>query len=127
MGYNSGMTARADDEVLAALDDLVDALKANSERNRIALERAEAIRAARRKGKTYSEIVSAESRPLIVDVLNENLDRLLTSGARFRRAEAKALHDEGVTMERIAGIFGVTRQRVSALLKSAKNGGRPRG
>lgn len=110
-----------DDEVLDALDDLVDALTANTERNRIALERAAAIREARHEGKRYSEIVSDESRPLIVDVLNQNLDRLLTSGARFRRAEAKALHDEGVTMERIAEIFGVTRQRVSALLKSAHN------
>lgn len=116
------MTAAANDEVLDALEDLVEALEANSERNRLALQRAAAIRAARREGKTYSEIVSDESRPLIVDVLNQNLDRLLTSGARFRRAEAKALHDEGVTMERIAEIFGVTRQRVSALLKSAQNG-----
>ena len=117
-----GMEPSTDDEVLAALEELVDALKANSERNRIALERAEAIRRAREAGRPYSEIVNDESRPLIVDVLNQNLERLVTSGARFRRAEAKALHDEGVTMERIAHIFGVTRQRVSALLKGAHSG-----
>jgi hypothetical protein len=123
MGYNRGVQERANDEVLDALDDLVDALTANSERNRIALERADAIRAARKAGRSYSEIVSDQARPLIVDVLNQNLDRLVTSGARFRRAEAKALHDEGVTMERIAEIFGVTRQRVSALLKTAQANG----
>lgn len=116
------MVHTANDEVLDALDDLLDALRENAERNRIALARAEAIRAARNDGKSYSEIVSDESRPLIVEVVNQNLDRLVTSGARFRRAEAKALHDEGVTMERIAEIFGVTRQRVSALLKSAQDG-----
>ena len=118
MGYNLRMSQSAD-EVLDALEELVETLKANNERIGVALDRAEAIRIARREGRSYKEIVSEESRPLIVDVLNENLDRLIRSGARFRRAEAKALHDEGVTMERIAEIFGVTRQRVSALLKSA--------
>lgn len=115
------MVHTSNDEVLDALDELLDALRENAERNRVALERAEAIRAARRDGKSYSEIVDDESRPLIVDVVNQNLDRLLTSGARFRRVEAKALHDEGLTMERIAEIFGVTRQRVSALLKSTQD------
>jgi hypothetical protein len=29
----------------------------------------------------------------------------------------KALHDEGLTMDRIAVLFGLTRQRISSLLK----------
>ena len=33
-------------------------------------------------------------------------------------AEARALHDEGLTMAEIAALFGVSRQRVSALLRS---------
>ncbi len=40
------------------------------------------------------------------------------SGAAWRRAEARALHQEGISMDRIAQLFGVTRQRVSALLNS---------
>ena len=126
MSYNLAVQKSADDEVLAALDELVETLQANGERIHVALERAEAIRAARREGRGYTEIVTDEARPLIVDVLNQNLDQLVTSGARFRRAEAKALHDEGLTMERIAEIFGVTRQRVSALLKSAQANGNAR-
>ena len=120
MSYKGSVQNSANDEVLAALDDLVDTLQANGERIEVALRRAEAIRAARRDGRNYTEIVTDEARPLIVEVLNQNLDELVTSGARFRRAEAKALYDEGLTMERIAEIFGVTRQRVSALLKSAQ-------
>lgn len=112
------------DEVLEALDELVAALQANSEGNRIALERAALIRRERMAGKRYTEMVSAQSSPLIVDVLNQNLERLLTAGGRFRRAEARALHDEGMTMERIAELFGVTRQRVSALLKTPPPSGR---
>jgi transcriptional regulator with XRE-family HTH domain len=40
-----------------------------------------------------------------------------TLGADVRRAEARALYEEGLTMEQIAEHFGVTRQRVSALLR----------
>jgi predicted transcriptional regulator len=34
-----------------------------------------------------------------------------------RRTEARTLHREGLTMDQIAQLFGVTRQRVSALLR----------
>jgi DNA-binding transcriptional regulator LsrR (DeoR family) len=37
-----------------------------------------------------------------------------------RRAEAQALYAEGMTMEQIADRFGVTRQRVSTLLRKAR-------
>ena len=47
----------------------------------------------------------------------DNLVALVDAGSRLRRAEARALHVEGMTMEQIADLFGVTRQRVSALLK----------
>jgi DNA-binding transcriptional regulator LsrR (DeoR family) len=38
-----------------------------------------------------------------------------------RRAEARALYAEGLTMDQIAERFGVTRQRVSALLRKARD------
>ncbi len=49
--------------------------------------------------------------------MTDALEVLLGSGSRWRREEARALHDEGVTMDRIAALFGVTRQRVSQLLR----------
>jgi transcriptional regulator len=42
---------------------------------------------------------------------------LETAGAEFRAAEALALRAEGLTIEAIADLFGVTRQRISALLE----------
>jgi HEAT repeat protein len=113
----TGMSA---DPVLDALDALVAAIEENSERNRRVLERAEFLRTQRASGKSWSELVSEESRPLIVEMIGDNLDRLFEAGSRFRRAEAKALHDDGLTMDRIAELFGVTRQRVSALLKATR-------
>lgn len=105
------------DEMLDALDALVRALQQNIEVNRKVIERAALITRRRQAGDGYIDIVTDAQSPLIVDMVNENLDRLARTGARVRRAEAKALHDEGMTMERIAALFGVTRQRVSALLR----------
>lgn len=66
--------------------------------------------------------MDSESRPLIVELVTAKLDRLFKAGNRIRRAEAAALHAEGLSMERIAATFGVTRQRVSQLLSERQNG-----
>jgi predicted XRE-type DNA-binding protein len=108
----------ADDDVLDALDALVDVLEENNRRNMRAIERAQTIRDLRTQGLSYTEIVTAEARPLIVEMATANLEALLRTGSRLRREQAAALHREGMTMDRIAELFGVTRQRVSALIRS---------
>lgn len=105
------------DEVLDALAAFVAVLESNRERTELAMEKARALRERRAEGMTYREIVSSEERPLIVELATNNIDALHDAGSRFRRAEAAALHREGLTMDRIAQLFGVTRQRVSALLR----------
>ena len=105
------------DEVLDALDQLVDAVRATSQANEDILKRAEQIRSQRADGRTWREVVANADAPLVVELVRRNLDALFDAGGRLRRAEAKALHDEGMTMEEIAKTFGVSRQRVSALLK----------
>ena len=105
------------DPVLAALEDLTEALRRNVEVGTQVLARIERLAAARAEGRSWTELVEHEERPLIVEQLSANLERLSSSGSRLRRAHAKALHDEGMTMEQVASFFGVTRQRVSALLR----------
>jgi len=90
----------------------------NAERARLMHERIAFIREERAKGRSYSEIVRAEDPPLIVQLVTESASALDTFGVRLRRLEATALYSEGLTMEHIAVLFGVTRQRVSTLLKS---------
>jgi DNA-directed RNA polymerase sigma subunit (sigma70/sigma32) len=106
-----------DDPVLAALENVIEALSLNVEVGQLAMERAERLIAEHDGGRPWSDVVPLEDKPLIVELLSENLERLSSAGSRLRRAQAKALHDEGMTMEQIASCFGVTRQRVSALLK----------
>ncbi len=111
-------TATAD-PVVVALRGLVDALEINIEVSRAAIARAHHIEELRDRGLPYTEIADATGRPLVVELITENLDRLRRTGATLRRAQAAALHDEGLTMDQIAELFGVTRQRISAILQSS--------
>ena len=114
------MRGAADDEVLDALDDVLAAMRINAVSEQQIVRRAAAIREARGHGLDYRSIVSREDGPLIVELLRENQERLVRAGSRFRRAEALALRREGLTLDQIAAAFGVTRQRVIALLEDAR-------
>jgi DNA-binding transcriptional regulator LsrR (DeoR family) len=59
-----------------------------------------------------------EQRPLLVQLLTQTTELLQTSGNRVRTTEARALYSEGMTMDQIAQLFGVSRQRVSTLLRN---------
>ncbi len=111
------------DEVLDAAAALEGVLDANAERNKAMRRRIREIRRLRQEGLSYREIVLSDrsgGSAKLVRLLSESAQALDVVGARMRRMEAKALHDEGVTMEQIAAAFGVTRQRVSALLSEAR-------
>lgn len=105
------------DPVLDALEAVQEAIEANILAGEAILRKIDEMQLARAEGRTWAEIVPEEGHPLVVELLAANFGRLSTAGSRLRRAQAKALHDEGMTMEQIARAFGVTRQRVSALLR----------
>jgi DNA-directed RNA polymerase sigma subunit (sigma70/sigma32) len=107
------------DPFLRALEDLETTIDEDIERHRAMKKRIRDIRRHRAAGRPYAEIVPAEKRPLIVQLLTESRLALDDVGGRVRRTEARVLHEEGMTMDRIAELFGVTRQRVSGLLREA--------
>jgi len=113
--------AVADDPFLDALVALEEVLADNARRETLIKRRIARLRRSRANGHPYTESVYSEDGPLIVQLLTENATALDTCGANVRRTEAQALHDEGLTMEQIAERFGVTRQRVSALLRAARD------
>jgi DNA-directed RNA polymerase sigma subunit (sigma70/sigma32) len=102
-----------------ALRDLESALDDNARRVALIKRRIAEIRRQRSAGRSYREIVEATRGDLTVQLITEATQSLDEAGARVRRTEALALHGEGMTMEEIAKKFGVTRQRVSALLRDA--------
>jgi Homeodomain-like domain-containing protein len=102
-----------------ALRDLDRTLEANARRMDQIKRRIAEIRRQRSAGRSYREIVEATEGDLSVQLITEATQALDEVGARVRRTEALALHREGMTMDEIAGKFGVTRQRISALLRDA--------
>jgi DNA-directed RNA polymerase specialized sigma24 family protein len=110
----------AEDAFLHALTELEEVLTENDRRATLIKKRMARIRRLRARGVRYADTVSNEDGPLIVHLLTESSTALDTCGASVRRAEAQALYAEGLTMDEIAKSFGVTRQRVSALLRRGR-------
>lgn len=103
--------------LLAAVDAMDIATVENIERMQEVRRRLDVIRRRCAEGASVSEIVGEEQPPRIVEMLSANMTTLETAGAELRAAQALALRADGLTIEAIAELFGVTRQRISALLK----------
>jgi hypothetical protein len=110
----------SEDPFLEALTALESTLADNQKRTALIKRRIAQLRRLRSHGAPYADIVSNSDGPLIVRLLTESSTALDVSGASVRRAEARALYAEGLTMDQIAERFGVTRQRVSALLRKTR-------
>lgn len=107
----------ADDPAVGALTALLGELDTCIASLEHARQRAERLLEHRRADRTWLEVVTVESRPLVVESISSVMASLATVGHAWRREQARALHDEDVSINRIAALFGVTRQRISALLR----------
>ncbi len=111
-----------DDEVLLALAAVTDVLAGCRLAVDLVARRAHALQTGRAAGETYATLlVSAES-PLVVDVMTDLIGQLTVANGRLRRAEARALHGERLSMEKISLLLGVSRQRVSVLIRHRDDG-----
>jgi DNA-directed RNA polymerase sigma subunit (sigma70/sigma32) len=68
---------------------------------------------------TYAQVLPLDKRVAMTEQISEAIKVLSRDGNKFRRLEARALYEEGLTMAQLAVIFGVSRQRVSTLLREA--------
>lgn len=111
------MTANPSKNLVDALRIIESAARDNAERSVEIEARARRMREQLIAGEGLVDLVQSEARPRMVELISSNMSALETAGARFRAAQALALRGEGLTIEAIAGLFGVTRQRISALLR----------
>jgi hypothetical protein len=102
---------------VAALDDVVEAFDETCEEKPDVEKQADAIRQHHGLGRPITELAGTPE-GAIVPNLSRLTNRLNNAITRLRRAQARAMRAEGTTTERIADVLGVTRQRVSALLRS---------
>jgi PAS domain S-box-containing protein len=107
-----------DEELFMALDAVVQVLERGRDRVDVVVARAAELRDGRARGLSYAELLTGARHPLVLDVLSELLDGLFDTGSRLRRAEARALYADSLSMEKIASLLRVSRQRVSAIINS---------
>jgi HEAT repeat protein len=107
----------AEDPAFRALTELVTVLDTCMTELSGARARAEKLLAERQNGRAWLDVVTAESRPLVVEQISSVMSSLASAGGAWRREQAHALASEQVSINRIAAMFGVTRQRISALLR----------
>jgi len=105
------------DPATAALESLVVELETCIDQLQHAHRRARHLLAERRQGRPWLDIVTSENRPLVVESISSVMASLASAGHAWRREQARALNGEDVSINRIAALFGVTRQRISALLR----------
>ncbi|MBB3085084.1 hypothetical protein [Geodermatophilus sabuli] len=110
-------TAETTDDAAEALSALLAVLDTCLVELTGARARAERLLDARRSGRAWLDIVTEERRPLVVEQISTVMAALSTAGGAWRREQAHALQSEQVSINRIAALFGVTRQRISALLR----------
>lgn len=116
--------APLEDVAAAALANLVTELDRCVDELVQARARAEKLLRERRAGRAWLDVVGDEPRPLVVERISTVLGSLSAAGHAWRREQAAALQAEHVSINRIAAMFGVTRQRISALLKENGPAGR---
>ncbi|GAC1442426.1 MAG: hypothetical protein NVSMB55_13120 [Mycobacteriales bacterium] len=102
----------------AALGQLAIELRRASAALQAAAGRAEALSSRRSAGQSWTGVMSQEPAPLLTESVLGTIDAVTLAAGRWRRANVRALHAEGLTMDRISELYGVSRQRVSALLQS---------
>jgi hypothetical protein len=115
----SAAASSSDDEVIEALDAVAETAEATASDARRVQSVVRTSRRQRAQGRSWGEIIANEERPRLVERLSRLLARVSGAGSKLRRAQARALRDEGMTIDQIAELFGVSRQRVSALLARA--------
>lgn len=116
----AGVRPAADgDPVLAALLDLADAADRITAIAVLIRQHVEGIRAGRELGASYREILAAAPQPLVGSVLTDAVSGFEAAGTRYRQIHGRALQREGMTLQQIAGLWGLTRQRISELLQTA--------
>jgi hypothetical protein len=107
----------ATDQVRAALEQVGAALARIESDTPEFLKRSNALARQRASGRSWRAITESEDCPRAADLLRDLMAELLHANSQYRRALARELRAEGATMERIADLLGVTRQRVAHVLK----------
>jgi hypothetical protein len=105
------------DGELATLDELATAVDANARDQRRLAGLIRRLRTARAAGASWQDLLTGEQRPGVLGLTAQILRGVSDASGTLRRQLAQGLRAEGATISAIAAMFGVSHQRVSALLR----------
>jgi ribosomal protein L25 (general stress protein Ctc) len=104
------------DEVLDAVDSLLDALRETSKHNQAAARHVQMIRRLRSHGRSYAEIFGRSPTSATHRITSRAMEKAIRASERLDRAEVQALRHEGVGADKIASLCGMTRAEVDVLM-----------
>lgn len=119
MATASGQThaEEASEAVIEALSEVEEAGEATEKVGREIAGRARTLRHAAENGEPIPAVIANEPRPRLVEMISSLLLALGGAGAKLRRAGALSLRTNGAKTHEIAGLFGVSHQRISRILR----------
>ena len=107
----------SDQAMARALDDVADAADVTALDQQRLARRARSMSRQRRFGSSWVQILERERQPGLIALMDRSARRLQEVSGRFRPVLGRALVAEGLSTRQIARMFGVTRQRISAMLR----------
>ncbi|HMD45719.1 MAG TPA: hypothetical protein VKG43_06145 [Acidimicrobiales bacterium] len=99
----------------------LDSVEAASRDGRLLSQRVRRLRAAREHGRSWGDILNAEPDPGALQLVTRMLARLSSASGSLRTALARALRSEAEAIPGIAARFGVSHQRISAILRRSSD------
>ena len=106
------------DAVVAALDELTAALREIVRDADGIIQQADAVVARRRDGGSWVDVLFTDDARAVTASLAEASERIGRANSGMRRAQAAVLYRNGMSMERIGTLLGISRQRVAILLRA---------
>jgi hypothetical protein len=111
-----------EDPVLEALTNLSDVALSSADDLTALNEDLQRVRQRRLQGSSWRHIMADTSSPHLLATLTKIVADLGRACGGFRRALALGLRSEGLQVTEIGTLFHVSRQRVSALIRSNGTG-----
>lgn len=111
---STGATSR--EGAVAALEDVAAAAESVAEEQQAIAREARMLARARRRGAAWTQLVDGGGVGRLLSRLRRSGTLLLAHARRLHATTARSLADEGLTTRQIGARFGVSHQRISALM-----------
>jgi predicted component of type VI protein secretion system len=98
------------------MDDFASVIEESAAEQRTLAKRARRLGRTRSRGASWEDVMSRDAAPALPAESSHLIARLSGANTRLRHALASALRAEGMGIEQIARLFGVTHQRISRIL-----------